>query len=513
MHLKSVIRSLGLLMLLICIAMSLSLAIAAYEHYTAPTFMTKAAFFGFVYGLLFGVVISGGFLLFAHGATGRIEIKEALLLVTTSWLWGGFISALPFYFFALHLPEYIRGGFEFINFVNCFFEGVSGLTATGASILADIDRLPSSILFWRGNIQWLGGLGIVVLFVAILPFIASGNTKIYKAEATGIPCDPGTANIGDMARSLWIIYLGMTMLNMLLLKIGDSNLTWISALTIAFSSTSTAGFSIFSQSAGSFTLFNQWVCIIFMFLGGVNYALYIGLTHGKIKGFLTDAEFKTYVYILFFATVLIAINIYGHPYKNMAGQPADNGLFATITNATFQAVSIQTTTGFSNVDSDGFPAFSKIILCLLMFVGGCGGSTSGGIKVIRILSAFRLVLLDVERVYRPHIVRPVVVGKKILDAATKQGVLAYVLLVLISCFLGTFLLAALEPSVDLVTLSVASIATFNNIGPGFGLIGASQNYNFFSDPAKILLSIFMIIGRLEFLTVLALLMPRFWRRF
>lgn len=513
MHLRSVVRSLGLLMLLIELAMSVAFSISWYDFYTNPNEMTEAAFYGFLTAIAFGSALGVSFLIAARNASGQIEIKEALLLVTTSWFWGGFVGALPFFFFALNLPAEVRSSYEFLNFVNCFFEAVSGLTTTGASILLDIERLPRAILFWRANIQWLGGLGIVVLFVAILPFIASGNTKIYKAEATGLGGDTGTANIGDMARNLWFIYVCVTILQMGLMKIGDPDLDWVTLMTFAFSTTSTAGFSIFGQSAGSLNTFNQWVCIVFMFLSGVNYGLYVGLLKWRFKALFNDSEFRAYSYIVGLAILLIAINIFGQSYVDMAGKPSSNGVGATLTNAAFQVVSIQTTTGFSNVDSNGFPAFSKAVLCLLMLIGGCGGSTSGGIKVIRIISALKLILLDVEKVYRPNIVRPLVVGQKILDASKRQAVLGYVLMVLISCLVGVLLLAAIEPGVDLVTLGTAVIATFNNIGPGFELVGAAQNYNFFSNQSKLLLASFMIVGRLEFLTVLALMMPRFWRRF
>ena len=513
MHLKSVIRSLGLLLLLMVLSMSFALAWGIYEAYETPGPENWQAVYALLVAMGIGCAMALGFLVLARGATGKIGIREALLLTTISWLWGAFVGALPFYSWALISADGI-GHHPFLNFVNCYFEAMSGLTTTGASILSDIPALPKAILLWRANIQWLGGLGIVVLFVAILPWLASGNQKLYRAESTGISSDTGTANLEAMARGLWGVYMGITALQVILMKLCDSELSWFTAITFGFSTAATAGFSIFNESAGTLNVLNQWVVAIFMMIAGVNYALLYGLVRGNVRRFAEDWEFKSYITIVVIATVLIFFNILLSSYPDMLGNEASPSALVRLKDAFFQVVSIQTTTGFSNANSDAWPAFSQIILVLLMFIGGCGGSTGGGIKVIRIVSAFRLMLSDIEKVYRPHIVRPVKVGAKIMDAQARQNVLVYILIVLFLSGLATLILALLENQrgLDLTTLFTAVVACINNIGPGFSLVGVTQNYLHFADSSKVMLAMLMVIGRLEVFTVLALFMPRYWRR-
>lgn len=513
MNLKTVIRILGVLLLMVSLSMALSFAIAAYEYYQLPTQETWAAFAAFVCAIGTGVALCLLFLLLSRGASGRIEIREALLLVTLSWLWGGFLGAIPFYIWALLMPSGIQSDLEFISIVNCFFESVSGLTATGASILKNIERLPMPILFWRANIQWLGGLGIVVLFVAVLPWIASGSQKIFKAESTGIGGDTGTANINEMARLLWVIYLCLTVAQVVLLMLGDSDLGVLTAITFAFSTTATAGLSVYNSSVGELTVFNQWVCVLFMLFSGVNFGLYYGLIKGRFAAMWQDLEFRSYIGIVAIATILVGIGLYGHEFKDMRGHQAENGVWGSVHYGLFQVVSIFSTTGFSNANSGEFPVFAKVILITLMMIGGCGGSTSGGIKVIRIISAVRLMLHDIEKVYRPQVVRPLVVGNKIVEPSVRQGVLIYVLLALCIVLLSTFILSVFEwgNDYDLISLATASLACLNNVGPGFNLVGVTENYFFFRDGSKLFLAAIMIIGRLEIFTVLALLLPRFWR--
>ena len=251
-----------------------------------------------------------------------------------------------------------------------------------------------------------------------------------------------------------------------------------------------------------------------MFIAGVNYSLYQQCLRKRFDRLYNDSEFRAYCYIVGVASLLILFGISGQVYSDMNGIERRYDFEESVRNAIFQVVSIHTTTGFSNVSSENWPLYTQIILTGCMFVGGCGGSTGGGLKVIRIISLFRLMALDIEKAYRPHVVRPLVIGGKIVGHAKKQGLLIYLLMVLSLAFFGSLALAALEGSStsDWVTIWTASLACINNIGPGFGGVGVVHHYNHFTDSSKLLLSFLMATGRLEVFTVVVLFMPRFWRR-
>jgi len=443
----------------------------------------------------------------SQGQPGR---REAMFIVSSAWFLGAALGAMPYYSWAFLSGS---GTHEFASYVNCYFESISGLTTTGASILSDIESVPRGLLLWRALSQWIGGLGIVVLFVAVMPLLASTNKRIFQAESSGIGKNQDTPSLQEMARVLWLIYTGLTILQTVLLRMADPDLGWFSALSFAFSTAATAGFSIFNQSAGGISMLSQWICIIFMFIAGVNYSLYFRLVRGKPGDLFRDIEFRVYFLTLAGATIILYLYIQGYPYHDMAGQPASSTTFRAVTDAAFQSVSIQTTTGFSTADSDQWPVITHLVLVVLMLIGGCAGSTGGGIKVIRFVALFKMIYAEIERVYRPNVVRPCLVGSGTLTQSQRHSVLIHVFMVFALIAAGGFLLLAIEgPEVmDLSTALTAATASVNNIGPGFSLVGATQNYSFLSTPSKILLAFLMGVGRLEVFTVMALFTPRFWR--
>jgi trk system potassium uptake protein len=510
MNFRSFIRLLGIVINLISGSMLLSLAWAAFEFNKTNSLSDQNAVIAIAYSIGTGGLL--GALLFVFGKwTKKIDRKTAFLLVSSCWFVGAGIGALPFYFWANISSDFLPKNLEFLSFINCYFEAMSGLTTTGASILGNIESIPKGILFWRAQIQWLGGLGIVVLFVAVLPAIGSGNKKLFQAETTGISKDSDTPKIQAMARQLWLIYLAITMLEAVILRFTDETIDWFQAITFSFSTAATAGFSVLNQSAGSISPSSQWVLIFFMFLAGINYALFYKTIHSDKLAIFKDAEFRAYSIILAIAIALITISIYGTPYLGMANQPISSNALKSITDATFQAVSIQTTTGFSNVDSNSWPLFTHLILFGLMFIGGCGGSTGGGIKVARVLGCFKLIMRHIEKVYRPKVVRPIRIGKKILSDSQGHGILIHILFVCIMTMFSTMLLVALEYRIDFMTALSASAATLNNIGPGFSTVGATGNYFAFSDISKAWLTFLMVTGRLEVFTVIVMFFPKFWR--
>lgn len=512
MDLKSVCHSLGLLLLIFVLAMGFPLVWAVAEFLQEGGADLWLSVKAVALAMVLGGGISALFIGYGRTGHGRILLREALLLVTLSWFIGGLIASLPFFIWArMHLAD-TGEVTAFCSFVNTYFEAVSGLTATGASILADIEGLPSALLLWRALTHWLGGLGIVVLFVAVLPWISSGSTRIYRVETTGIS-DAGSADIREMARGLLLIYCGLTLLQMIIMKSADANLSWLAAVTFALSTSSTGGFSIASASAGHLTTFNLWVIIVFMIIGGVNYALYFECVRGRFHRFRQDQEFQTYGVMLLVGTLLVTLNIHGTTYQDMTGATAATDFSTSVLHSAFQVVSIQSSTGFSTADFDQWPVFSQLVLFFMMFVGGCGGSTSGGIKVVRVASAIKLLLLDIEKAYRPAIVRPLCVGRRMLSPQQRQGVLAYFLLMLLLVGCGALFLAFWEnhDQIDVITAITACLACISNIGPGLGLVGPTANYGFFSDTSKLFLAWLMVVGRLEVFTVLAVLMPKFWR--
>lgn len=512
MNFAAVGKILGILLLLLTAGMLIPLGVSVYDFIQAKSALDILPVQGLLGGICAGLISSLTLIFYNRSASTNVGKSEAVLLVFLCWTVGAVVSASPFFFWARLNMQATGAISPFTNLVNCVFETVSGLTTTGASILTDIPAVPDSLLFWRALLQWYGGLGIVVLFVAVLPMIAGGNKKLFSAEATGISKDGTTPKIQETAQSIWLIYAGITLLQVVLMMIFDPSLSLFTCLTTAFSTAATAGFSIFNESAGTFLPSVQWILVIFMMIAGVNYGLYYQLFRGKWRDILFDSEFKAYLSILFLSTAVIAFCIHGQNYVNMMGEAPQGGALQSVLDSAFQVVSIMTTTGFSNADSDMWPTLCKIILVSLMFVGGCGGSTGGGIKVIRIISAFKLLSSQIEKVYRPSVIRPIKLGHSVIPEAQRQGILLHILAVLLLSLLGTVLLVLFEPSIDMSSAFSASIASINNIGPGLSLVGATQNYSWMSDWSKVTLTLWMLIGRLEVFTVLVVFSPRFWKQ-
>ena len=509
MDYKNVASILSQLLILFVLSMMVSLAIAGYEYLDYSNDESRASLMAFGGAIAVNILTIILLKWFSRGAEGRLFIREALLLVCLFWVIGGVLCSLPYYFWARLLGHESHA---FSQFINCFFEGMSGLTTTGASILSDIEAIPGSLLFWRASIQWLGGLGIVVMFVAVLPWLSGGKNKIFRAEATGPTGGENVANLRSSTQNLFFIYSFFTAIVIVLLRITDTNLGWLPALTFAFSTTATAGFSMFNDSTATLSTAGQWVCIIFMFLCGVNFKLFNQAIQTRSLKPFRNTEFRWYVSFICISALFIFIDISINPYLDMSGLVVSDNLWRSLTDASFNVVAIQTTTGFSNANTDTFPAASKILLCFLMLVGGCAGSTGGGMKVARMTIAWSMIRIEIEKAFRPALVKAVKSDQRVIDHRTQKSVLIFIVAGFFIMFVGASLISLFDPHVELVTVVSASVACFNNIGPGFSLVGATQNYQFFSASTKALLSLFMILGRLEVFSVLVILSPVFWRR-
>ncbi len=444
--------------------------------------------------------------------TGSMGRREALLLVSSSWLVGAIVAALPFLFWG-RMSE--NEQHPFYSIVDCFFEAMSGLTTTGATILTDISTVPDPLLFWRAMIQWLGGIGIVVLFVAVLPSLGVGGKKLFKVEAPGPEPEGVRPHIRETARILWLIYVCLTGIEIVAYKI--AGMEWFDASCHALTTLATGGFSTHNASTGAFNSRSiDIITIIFMVLAGVNFGLYYAAVKGKLKVIWKDPEFRFYIFLLTAGSVVVIFSLLGsgQPVVSTTGATEQATIGEVVTQGVFTVVSQQTTTGFATADFNTWPFVAKGVILMLMFVGGCAGSTGGGIKVIRIWVAFKVMLSELERAFRPSVVRPLKVGKTAIDPELKLATIAYVLGVIVLFTIGSGTIMMLEsgnPECDLATAATASVATICTVGPGMAKVGAIENYAWFTDISKLFLCVLMAIGRLEIFAVLVLFVPRFWR--
>lgn len=417
-----------------------------------------------------------------------LSTRDGFLMVTLSWVLASAIGALPFYF-SSSIPCY----------TDALFETISGFTTTGASILVNIEQMPRSMLFWRSLTHWLGGMGIVVLTVAILPLMGIGGLQLIQAESPGPTVDRLTPRIAGTAKLLWFIYIGFTVAETLLLMLGGMDL--FDALTHTFGTLGTGGFSPKNASVGHYnSAYIDGVITVFMLLAGINFTLHYRLLTGRLKPLYRDTELKAYMLIFAVATAVVAFSLYGTSYQT-AGD--------CLRFASFQTASILTSTGFASTDFEQWPLFGQIILFVLMFVGGCTGSTSGGIKVMRIVVLFKQAINEMKLLIHPRGVFTLKISGNVVKKNIVYAVSGFFFLYAAILLLITVVVASAGH--DITTSFTAVLTTMGGIGPGFGKVGPADNYAFFEDYVKWALSFAMLVGRLELYTVLVIFLPRFWR--
>ncbi len=511
MNYRLVCRQLGLVLTVLAGSMLVPVAWWFYAHH-GETDPDTSVLIALCASMGIGIVIGWLMARVGRGQKAELRRKEALLLVAASWMLGAALAALPYRIWAAQRDFEPGEDVGFTSWINCYFESVSGLTTTGATILTGIGTIPESLLLWRAMTQWLGGLGIIVLFVAVLPLLGVGGKRLFRVETPGPTKEGVTPRIRSTAQMLWLIYLFITVAETLLLR--WSGLTWFESVCHTFTTLSTGGFSTQDSSVGGFhNGLAEFVIIVFMVLAGVNFGLYCLLLQRKWRKSVGDPELRTYLAIFVVATVVVVVGIFGLPMKTTDGTTED-GALAVVRHAVFQVVSIQTTTGFCSADFDLWPFVPKALLVTLMFVGGSGGSTAGGIKVMRCLMAVKICWGELERVFRPNVVRPVRVGKATVDGDIQLATLVYVVGIVVIFALGVGGILVLEPAdreLSITSAATACAATLNNIGPGLEVVGATQTYVHFNTLTKCLMSLLMVIGRLEVFPILLLFMPRFWR--
>lgn len=445
--------------------------------------------------------------LVGRGVNGFLDRREALLLVVLSWLSAAILGGMPYFIWTLfsQSPEHV-----FRSPVASVFEAMSGLTTTGATVLSNVDALPDALHLWRALTHWFGGLGIIVLFVAVLPSLGVGGRRLFGVESAGPQPGGVHPQIRETARVLWYIYSGLTVIQIIALRI--AGLSFFDAFCHAFGTLATGGFSTRGASVGAFNVYVQVIIIVFMVLAGTNFGLFHQLLRGKFREVYKDPELRVYLIMLAAASAAIAFWINGTTIVTTAGEAVTATPGVAIREAAFNVVAIQTTTGFGTSDFNIWASPAKLLLVILMFVGGCAGSTSGGIKVIRIWIAFKVLVNEVERVFRPHIVRPVRVGGRALDGQIRSAAIVYIVGTVFLFVCGAFAVLLLEgENCDLTTALTASVACLCTIGPGLGAIGPVGNYGWMNDSTLATLSIIMLMGRLEVLPVLVLIVPSYWR--
>lgn len=417
-----------------------------------------------------------------------IYAREGFAVVTLSWLLLSAMGALPFWLSG-EIPMY----------VDAFFETVSGFTTTGATILPAVEGMSKSLLFWRSFTHWIGGMGVLVFALAVLPMADNRSIHLMRAEVPGPTAGKLVPKMKDTAKILYTIYLGLTILQVLLLVFGG--MSWFDSLIHTFGSAGTGGFSNYNLSVGAFgNAYFEWVIGFFVILFGINFNLYFFLLIRNFRSVYKNEELRLYLAIISLAVLAITFNILPI-YQNLAD---------SIRTSFFQVASIMTTTGFATADFNAWPAFSKAILLIIMFFGASAGSTGGGIKISRVLLIGRMVRREMLRLLHPRSVGVIKLEEKRVDDDTLHGVNIFILLYLMIIIVSLLLLSL--DGVDFETNFSSIAACLNNIGPGFGLVGPMGNYGFYSPLSKIVLSMNMLLGRLEVFPILLSLMPSFWKR-
>lgn len=430
-----------------------------------------------------------GYMAYRKKATDLVlSPKDGLFIVSSAWLIVSLFGALPFY-----LSHYL-------SYVDAFFEIVSGFTTTGASIIPNIELFPRSLILWRSVTHWIGGMGILVFTISLLPRLGVGGFQIFKAESPGPIAGKIEPRIADTAKRLYIIYIGITVVLFFLLVLGK--MTPFDALIHTLGVAGTGGFSSKANSIGAYSgYYIPIIMSIFMMVYGTNFSVYYQLSQKKYKSILKNDEVRLYYLIIIVAVLGITWNLYSNHYGSL-GQ--------SVKDSFFQVTSLMSTSGFSNTDYDLWPSFSKFILYALMFTGACAGSTAGGMKIVRISIVFKLIAREIGKVVHPNAVIPVTLEGKALKDEVVMGVTAF-----ISVYLMIFVFSsALVTMSGLDVLSSCSAVTtmLSNVGPGFNKVGPSLNFSEFSDFYKLYFSFLMLLGRLEFFTILGILVPRRQRK-
>lgn len=449
----------------------------------------EGEFLSFLIAAAISFFVGTVFMVFTKNCKKDLYAREGFLIVSLAWLSASLIGALPFYI-SREIP----------SFVDAFFEIVSGFTTTGASVVSDVASLSHGMQFWRSFSHWIGGMGVLVFAVAFIGNLSDKAIHILRAEMPGPVVGKIVPRAKDTSKVLYFMYFFITLVQVILLWCGDMNL--FEALIHTFGTAGTGGFGIKGDSIASYSAYSQWVITVFMLVFGINFNLYYLVLIKKYKAIIKSTELRTYLSIAIVSVIIITLDI-GSAFPSLS---------EAVRVAAFQVSSIMTTTGFATSDFNLWPNLSKTVLMILMFIGACAGSTAGGLKVSRVVILFKMGLREIKRMIHPRSVGSVNFEGKEVDEHTKSSITTYFAVYMI-CFFTIFLLLSFEKApFDFETNFSAVAACFNNIGPGFGIVGPMGSYAQYSDFSKIVLSFAMLFGRLEIFPLLIALIPSTWRR-
>lgn len=482
MNFQIIVRFTGILIFFLGISMGAPLAVS----FLFGDNCTHSLLLAMVMTCFLGIIL---FVFTRNQKEKQLNHRDGIAIVTMGWIMAGLVGALPYL-----LADVTPG------FTDAYFESISGFTTTGASIITDIESLPEGILLWRSLTQWLGGMGIIVLSIAILPFLGIGGMQLYKAEIPSPVVDKLKPRISETARILWKIYLLMTLLQVVLLLGGGMSL--FDAVCHAFCTMPTGGFSTKNAGIAQFnSAYFDFVIMIFMLLAGINFSLHYRLLKGDLKIFGKDSECRVFLVIVGAFILLVTLDIYGDVYKSLS---------QAFRFAAFQVSSIITTTGFVSADYEKWPHFSQLILFICMFFGAMAGSTGGGIKIVRLILMVKHGYQQIFRIIHPHAVTTVKLDGQAVSTDVLGSIWGFFFL-----YMGLFVVASLVMAglgLDFITSISSVAASIGNIGPGFGLVGPIRNYLEIPEAGKWVLISCMLLGRLEIYTVIVLLVPEYWRR-
>jgi len=490
MNYRLLSKILGLLLILLGVTMSVCLGYAWMFGERLDGMDTFEAF-----SISIGLTVGVGILLFLYGYNSGRDVlrKEAIAIVGLGWLVSSLFGALPY---ILCSPG--------LGFAEAIFESASGFTTTGASVITNLEVMPRSVLLWRALTQWLGGLGILVLFVALLSYLGVESKALFRHESSAKSGEGLQARIQDVAKRLWLIYFGLTAICCLGLVFLGMDV--FEAICHSFATLSTGGFSTRNASIAAFgsPAIELWL-MLFMTLGGISFMLYAWLLRGRWARWETEEETQWYLWIIGICGVAIAANLFL--------LKLDDSILHALRNSLFQVISIVTTTGFVTADFDQWPPFSKLLLLLLMVIGGCAGSTAGGVKVSRLIVFCKALRQEIVHAFRPNMVFRISLNGNPIDDDLRHGTVFFVALAGTTIALGTIVVGLLEPGFDIDSSLSSVMATLFNVGPGLGQVGASRNFSGLSSATQLFLSLLMIFGRLEFSALLVLFMPSLWRKY
>jgi trk system potassium uptake protein TrkH len=480
-NVKVIIRVIGFLLIIEGVLMLTALPFSIY--YREDTYLSLL-FSGLI------TMLTGGILWFSTRRHPRnIGKKEGYVIVAVTWIIISLFGTLPFIFSG-----------TISSFTDAFFETMSGFTTTGATILTDIEAMPKGLLFWRSLTHWIGGMGIIVFTVAVLPILGIGGMQLYAAEMPGVTKDKLHPRITATAKRLWGIYVVFTIVETILLLLGG--MSFFDALCHTFGTMATGGFSTHNASIADFSPYIQYVIILFMIIAGTNFTLHYFAMHGQLRKVWQSEEFRYFIYLIVGGTVMIT--------TVLALSKDGMGFEEAMRKSLFQVVSIITTTGYITDNYLNWPGAMWFLILLMMFIGGMAGSTGGGIKVVRQLLLLKNSMLELKRLIHPQAIIPVRMNAKVVPQDIIFKVMAFFIIYIIIFIIGATIMALM--GLDGPTAIGASAATLGNIGPGIGMVGPVDNYAFIPEGGKWFLSFLMMLGRLELFTVLILFSPAFWKK-